>query len=74
MSNDKSPRNDGLTKEFFETFWSKVKKKKLSCVSHSFDKGELCTSQRQAIIKLIKKKDSIATAHVSSHRFNISQK
>ena len=55
MSNDKSPRNDGLTKEFFETFWSKVKKK-LSCVSHSFDKGELCTSQRQAIIKLIKKK------------------
>ena len=55
MSNDKSPRNDGLTKEFFETFWSKVKKKKLSCVSHSFDKGELCTSQRQAIIKLIKK-------------------
>ena len=56
MSNDKSPRNDGLTKEFFETFWSKVKKKKLSCVSHSFDKGELCTSQRQAIIKLIKKK------------------
>ena len=27
MSNDKSPRNDGLTKEFFETFWSKVKKK-----------------------------------------------
>ena len=26
MSNDKSPGNDGLTKEFFETFWSEVKK------------------------------------------------
>ena len=29
----------------------------LSCLSHSFDKGELCTSQKQAIIKLIEKKD-----------------
>ena len=45
-----NPGNDDLTKEFFETFWSEVKKKN-SCVSHSFDKGELCTSQRQAIIK-----------------------
>ena len=57
MPNDKSPGNDGFTKEFFETFWSEVKKTFLSCVSHSFDKGELCTSQRQAIIKLIEKKD-----------------
>ena len=56
MPNDKSPGNDGLTKEFFETFWSEIKKTFLSCVIHSFDKGELCTSQRQAIIKLIKKK------------------
>ena len=27
MPNDKSARNDGLTKEFFEKFWSEVKKK-----------------------------------------------
>ena len=26
MPNDKSAGNDGLTKEFFETFWSEVKK------------------------------------------------
>ena len=57
MPNDKSPGNDGLTKEFFETFWSEVKKPFLLCVLHSFDKEELCTSQRQAIIKLIEKKD-----------------
>ena len=57
MPNGKSPGNDDLTKEFFETLWSEIKKKNfLSCLSHSFDKGELCTSQRQAIIKLIKKK------------------
>ena len=29
MPNDKSPGNDGLTKEFFETFWSEVKKKNI---------------------------------------------
>ena len=55
MPNDKSPGNDNLTKEFFETFWSEVKKPFLSCVLHSIDKEELCTSQRQAIIKLIEK-------------------
>ena len=27
MPNGKSPGNDGLTKEVFETFWSEVKKK-----------------------------------------------
>ena len=59
MLNDKSPENDSLTKEFFETFWSEVKKTFLSCVSHPFNKGELCTSQRQAIIKLIEKKTKI---------------
>ena len=26
MTNDKSPVNDGPTKEFFETFWFEVKK------------------------------------------------
>ena len=55
MPNDKSPGNDDVTKEFFETFWSEVKKAFLSCVLHSIDKEELCTSQRQAIIKLIEK-------------------
>ena len=51
MPNDKSPGNDDLTQEFFETFWSE-----LSCILHSFGKEELCNSQRQAIIKLIEKK------------------
>ena len=50
MPNGKSPGNDGLTKNFSNMLF-------LSSVSHSFDKGELCISQRQAIIKLIEKKD-----------------
>ena len=57
MPNDKYPGNDGHTQEFFETFWSEVKITFLSCVSHSFEKWELCTSQRQAIIKSIEEKD-----------------
>ena len=51
MASDKSPGNDDLTKEFFETFWSELKKKKL-CILDSFGEEELCTTQRQVIIKL----------------------
>ena len=47
MPNDKTLGNDGLTKEFFETFWSIIKKTFLACAIHSFDKGELLT-KRQA--------------------------
>ena len=38
MPHDKSPENDDLTKEFFKTFWSEVKKTILSCTLHSFGK------------------------------------
>ena len=60
MPNDNSLGNDGLTKRIFRNIlvWSK-KKTFLSCVSHSFDKGELYTTQRQAIIQLIEKKTKI---------------
>ena len=57
MPNDKSPENDCLNREFFGIFWSELKKQFLSCILHSFGKEELCASQRQAIIKLIVKKD-----------------
>ena len=59
MPNDKFPGNDDLTKTFFETVWSGVKKPLLPWILHYFGKEELCTSQRQAIIKLIEKKTKI---------------
>ena len=46
LFNDKSPENDGFTKEFFETSWSELKIPFLSCILHSFCKEGLCTSQR----------------------------
>ena len=57
MQNDKSPGNDGLTKEFYETFWNELKEIFVDSVLEAKEKGHLSISQRQAIIKLIEKKD-----------------
>ena len=48
-----------LLKNFPKHFDLNLKKSFLSCVSHSFDNGELCTSQIQAIVKLIEKKAKV---------------
>ena len=56
MQNNKSPRNDGLAKEFYEGFWDDIKELLIASVREAKSKGELCISQRQAMIKLIEKK------------------
>ena len=57
MDNDKSPGNDGITKEFYIKFWDVIKKPIRASIQQSFIEGELSTSQKQDIIKLIEKKD-----------------
>ena len=57
MSNDKSPGNEGLTEEFYETFWNEIKNPLISSIQRSFEVDQLTISQRQAIIKLIEKKE-----------------
>ena len=57
MENDKSPGNDGLTKEFYVTFWNDIKATFISSLKQAKERKELSISQRQAIIKLIEKKD-----------------
>ena len=52
MQNDKSPGNDGLTKEFYEAFWNELKEILVDSVLEAKEKGYLSISQRQAIIKL----------------------
>ena len=59
MDNDKSPRNDGITKKFYIKFWNVVKEPLCASIQQSFLVGELSTSQKQAIIKLIEKKIEI---------------
>ena len=59
MENNKTPVNDDLTKECFETFWIEIR----SPLLFSFEKGflteELSTSQKQVVIKLLGKKIEI---------------
>ena len=57
MENDKSPGNDSLTKEFYVTFWDVIKATFISSLKQAKEKRELSISQRQAVIKLIEKKD-----------------
>ena len=50
MQSDKSPGNDGLTKEFYETFWTEPKEIFVDSVVEAKEKGILSISQRQAIL------------------------
>ena len=57
IENNKSPGNDGLTKEFYDTFWTETKGPLLDSIHHAQVTKQLSISQKQAIIKLIEKKD-----------------
>ena len=57
MKNNKTPGNDGLSKEFYEVFWNDIKITLLASTNDAFIKEELSTSQKQAVIKLIEKND-----------------
>ncbi len=55
FKNNKSPGNDGLTKEFYKAFWGKIATPLLDSYNYSLEKGSLSISQRQAVITLIDK-------------------
>ena len=57
MSSGKNPGNDGLTVEFYKNFWDSIKLVFFNSVQYSGIVGKLSTSQRQAIIKLLEKRD-----------------
>ena len=57
FENNKSPGNDGLTAEFYKTFWNSVGGLLVDSLNCTYDRGELSNSQKQAIIKLIEKKE-----------------
>ena len=60
MKNNKTPGNDGLTKELYETF-SKLRNllrtPLMESVNQAFHTKILSISQRQTVINLIEKKD-----------------
>ena len=55
FKNDKSPGNDGITSEFYKHFWGELSHFIVDGFNFSYEKGELATSQKQAIISLIDK-------------------
>ena len=56
MENNKTPGNDGLTKEIFETFWLEIKSPLLLSFKKGFLTEKLSTSQKQAVLTKRKKK------------------
>ena len=58
MPDCKSSGNDRLTKEFYEYFWNVMKDPLMNFIKEPRKKKKLSISQRQAMIKLIEKKDS----------------
>ena len=57
IPSNKSLGNDGLTKEFYETFWDELKNSFINSIKLAYQKQALSTSQRQAVINLFEKKD-----------------
>ena len=55
FDNIKSPGNDGLTKEFYQTLWQDVKDIFFNSLQESKRLKYLCTPQRQAIVMLLEK-------------------
>ena len=50
MGSNKSPGNDGLTKKFYVCFFAQVSSFFVSALNFCHDKGELTSSQKQAMI------------------------
>ena len=57
MCDNKSPGNDGLSREFYNYFWDDISDLYFEGLMDGKQKEELSTSQRQAIIKLLEKSD-----------------
>ena len=56
MANNKSPGNDGLSKEFYVCFFNEIHTYLLNTLNCSLSCGHMTSSQRQAVITLIGKK------------------
>ena len=59
MQNNKSPGNNGVTKEFYQSFWEDIKLPFQNSVREAQQSKMLSVSQRQEIIKLTEKKIEI---------------
>ena len=56
MPNNKAPGDDGLTVLLYKKFWKELSKPLLDCLRENITKGEMTTSQKRSVIRLIQKK------------------
>ena len=56
FDNNKTPGIDGIPIEFYKIFWPLISDSFMNCINECFEKGEMSSSQKQAIITLIEKK------------------
>ena len=61
FSKGKSPGTDGLTAEFYLSFWVLLGQELVDSFNYAFKKGEVLISQKRDIITLIPKKDKSTT-------------
>ena len=61
LGKNKTPGSDGITYEFYQKFWPELQGVFMNQLHEGIDKGELSTSQRQNVIRLIPKKDKDVT-------------
>ena len=61
LGKNKTPGSDGITYEFYQKFWPELQGVFMNQLQEGIDKGELSTSQRQNVIRLIPKKDKDVT-------------
>ena len=55
MKNNKSPGSDGLSKEFYQSFWDVIGSDLLEVFNACYEEGFLSNSQKEGIITLISK-------------------
>ena len=61
LGKNKTPGSDGITYEFYQKFWPELQAVFMNQLQEGIDEGELSTSQRQNVIRIIPKKDKDVT-------------
>ena len=57
MKKNKSPGSDGLSVEFYQTFWNELKDLVLQSLNTAYETGKLSKSQRKSFLSLMLKKN-----------------
>ena len=68
MKNGSSPGCDGLTTEFYKTFWQHIKEIVIESFEHPFEVGHVSQTQKRDIITLIHKGKNLSRDNLANWR------